>query len=184
MAITRPKHPTTIVTGPMLIVFCNLDKAKQGPRGGEPLYSVCGITPKSDKETKKKFDTAIQAACELGKPLWGGVIPKNLDLPLRDGDLKGEKYLEFKNSFFFNAKSRYKPGLVDADGIEILDSSQVYSGCIARLSINLYPYNAVGNVGIGIGLNNLMKISDGKRLSGRGNPADDFAQNDEEALLA
>jgi len=29
-----------------------------------------------------------------------------------------------------------------------------------------------------------MKISDGKRLTGRGNPADDFTEDDEEALLS
>jgi hypothetical protein len=168
----------------MLITFCALDKPKSGPRGGEPLFSVCGVSPKTDKEAQEKFNAAIRAACELGKPLWGGKVPQQLDLPLRDGDLKGAKYPEFKGSWYFNAKSKFKPGLVDADGNEILDPSEIYSGCTARLSLNLYPYSALGNVGIGIGLNNVMKISDGKRLTGRGNPADDFTEDDEEALLS
>jgi hypothetical protein len=126
----------------------------------------------------------IKAASQLGKSKWGGVVPKNVDLPIRDGDLKGDRYPEFKGCYYFNAKSKFKPGLVDAAGNEILDPSAIYSGCTARLSLNLYPYAALGNYGIGVGLNNVMKVSDGPRLTGRGNPADDFTQDDEEALLA
>lgn len=184
MVIPKPKQPTTVVTPPILVTFCAVDKPKPGPRGGEPLFSVCGVFPKTDAQTYEKFSGAINAACEVGKPLWGGVIPQKLDLPIRDGDLKGAKYPEFKGCWYFNAKSKFKPGLVDVDGNEILDPSDVYSGCIVRLSLNLYPYNALGNLGIGVGLSNVMKINDGKRLTGRGNPADDFTQDDEEALLS
>lgn len=183
--MVKPKNQsTTVVTNPMLVTFCAVDKPKPGPRGGEPLFSVCGVYLKSDTHTTGKFRDGIEAATLLGKPLWGGSIPKALDLPIRDGDVKGDKYPEFNGCWYFNAKSKFRPGLVDADGNEILDPSEIYSGCTVRLSLNLYPYAALGNVGIGIGLNNIMKISDGKRLTGRGNPADDFTQDDEEALLA
>ncbi|MDE6181665.1 MAG: DUF2815 family protein, partial [Eubacteriales bacterium] len=47
-------------------------------------------------------------------------------------------------------------------------------------SINLYPYNTNGNVGIACGLNNLMKIKDGETLGGRARAEDDFAGFGEE----
>jgi len=131
----------------MLITFCALDKPKSGPRGGEPLFSVCGVSPKTDKEAQEKFNAAIRAACELGKPLWGGKVPQQLDLPLRDGDLKGAKYPEFKGSWYFNAKSKFKPGLVDADGNEILDPSEIYSGLHRTAVVEFVPLQRFGQRG-------------------------------------
>jgi hypothetical protein len=184
MAKSKEKALTALVTGPIVSTFLNVSKPKPGPRGGEALFSLCGLVAKDDTATQEKFERAKLAALELGKPLWGGEIPENLDYPLRDGDAKGGRYPEFRGHFYFNAKSKFKPGLVDANGEEILDPDQFYSGVIVRVSLNLYPYSAVGNRGIGVGLNNVMKVADGKRLAGRGNPADDFTQDDEEALLA
>ena len=184
MTMSKEKPPTAFATGEIVANFINAYKPKAGPRGGEPLYSICGLVDKNDVQTLDKFEKARLAALEAGKAIWGGSIPANLDFPLRDGDAKGERYPEFRGHFYFNAKSKFKPGIVDVNGNEILDPEELYSGCVVRVSINLYPYAAVGNRGVGVGLNNLMKVRDGKRLTGRGNPADDFTQDDDEALFA
>ena len=55
--------------------------------GGEPKYSVSAIIPKSDKETIKKIQAAVEAAKQESLSKWGGKIPPNLKLPLRDGDI-------------------------------------------------------------------------------------------------
>lgn len=55
-----------------------------------------------------------------------------------------------------------------------MDSTEVYSGCYARVSINFYAYNVSGNKGIACGLNNVQKLSDGDYLGGRSRAEDDF----------
>ena len=62
----------------------------------------------------------------------------------------------------------------------ILDRNEVYSGCYARVSISLYPFNTNGNKGIACGLGNIQKIADGEPLGGRTRAEDDFEAYDEE----
>jgi hypothetical protein len=71
---------------------------------------------------------------------------------------------------------------VDADLNPILDSTEFYSGCYGRASINFFAYNTAGNRGIGCGLNNLQKLDDGEPLSGRSRPEDDFGDYDDDPL--
>lgn len=82
--------------------------------------------------------------------------------PLRDGDLERPGDDAYKDSFFVNANSATKPGIVDADCQNILERSEVYSGVYGRASINFYAFNSNGNKGIACGLNNLQKIRDGE----------------------
>ena len=55
--------------------------------GGDPKYSVSAIIPKEDKETIAKIKAAIEQAKKDSLSKWGGKIPANLKLPLRDGDI-------------------------------------------------------------------------------------------------
>ena len=51
--------------------------------GGEPKYSVSAIIPKSDKETIKKIQAAVEAAKQESLSKWGGKIPPNLNRRMR-----------------------------------------------------------------------------------------------------
>ena len=82
-----------------------------------------------------------------------------------------------------NANSINAPGVVDANRNEIMDKSEVYSGCYGRASINFYAFNANGNRGIACGLNNLQKIRDGESLGGRASAESDFATVEDEEFL-
>ena len=62
----------------------------------------------------------------------------------------------------------------------ILDRNEVYSGCYARVSISLYPFNTNGNKGIACGLGNIQKIADGEPLGGRTRAEDDFEAYEDE----
>ena len=73
-----------------------------------------------------------------------------------------------------NANSKEKPQIVDRNVQAILDRSEVYSGCYARVSISIYPFNSSGNRGIACGLGNIQKIADGESLGGRTRAEDDF----------
>ena len=110
------------------------------------------------------MDEAVQDGV---KTQWSGKQPKNLHIPLRDGDEeRADEYPEYKNMMFLNANSKNAPGVVDKDLNVILDPDDVYSGCWGRASVNFFPYDSNGNRGIGVGLNNLQKLKDGERLGG------------------
>ena len=46
------------------------------------------IIPKSDTKTVKDIQNAVEQAKQDGKAKFGGRIPANLKLPLRDGDIE------------------------------------------------------------------------------------------------
>lgn len=154
-----------VVTGKVRFSYVNIFNARS-INGGEEKYSICLLIPKDDKVTLAKINAAVEEAIEEGiSSKWNGKKPANLKLPLRDGDVERETP-ECVGMYFLNANSKQRPGIVDRDLCEILDADEVYSGCYGRASINFYPYNANGNRGVGVGLNNVQKLSEGERLGG------------------
>lgn len=165
---------TKTVTGKVRLSYVHLLEPDAMEVGQEPKYSVSIIIPKSDTKTLKRIDECIKAAIEEGKSKWGGKVPSNLQTPLRDGDVDREDDPAYANSYFVNAKSKYKPQVVDANLNPIMDSTEIYSGMYARVSINFFGYNAAGNKGVAAGLNNVQKIADGDFLGGRAKAEDEF----------
>lgn len=175
---------TKVVTGKIRMSYANLFTARAIAEGQEPKYSLCVLIPKSDKETINKINSAIDAAKKAGASLWGGKIPANLKTPLRDGDEERSDQAEYAGHYFLNATSKQKPGIVDRNLNEIIDPSEVYSGCYGRVSLNFYAFNQAGNKGIGCGLQNVQKLADGESLTGRTRAEDDFeAIDDEDDIL-
>lgn len=152
--------------------------------GGDPKYSVSAIIPKSDIKTINAIKAAVEQAKKDSVSKWGGKIPANLKLPLRDGDLDRPDDEAYANSYFFNANSRQAPQVVDARVQPILDQSEVYSGCYGKISVTFYGYNSNGNRGIAAGLGNIQKLRDGESLGGRSSAADDFQTEEEEDFLS
>ena len=157
--------------------------------GGTPKYSVSLIIPKSDTITLGKIKAAIEAAYKEGEAKLKGngrSVPAlaAIKTPLRDGDAERQDDEAYANSYFVNANSTTKPGIVDADRNEIIDSSEVYSGVYGRASINFYAFTSNGNRGIACGLNNLQKIRDGEPLGGHASAAEDFATDDDDDFLS
>ena len=151
--------------------------------GQDAKYSTSFLVPKTDKDTLKRLYDAIEAAKEMGKSKkWGGKVPANLKLPLRDGDEEADERGDaYRGHYFFNASSKDAPGIVDAQRNPILDKAEVYSGCYTRVSVNLFPYDTNGNRGIGVGLNHIQKLADGEPLGGvRGQAENEFDDWNEE----
>ena len=141
--------------------YANVWEAK-AMEGGKPKFSVSLIIPKSDTVTVDKIKSAIEEAYREGQSKLKGnakSVPalSTLRTPLRDGDLERPDDPAYTNAYFVNANSSTAPGVVDANRNEIMDKSEVYSGCYGRASINFYVFNANGNRGIACGLNNLQK---------------------------
>jgi len=175
---------TKVVTGKVRLSYAHVWEPAS-INDSKPKYSVSLIIPKSDKETIKKINAAVDAAIEEGIAKFGGKKPNRaaLKLPLRDGDTEREDEA-YKNSFFVNANSTTAPQIVDRAVNPILDREEVYSGCYARVSVNFYAYNTNGNKGIACGLGNIQKVADGEPLGGRSNAKDDFGSLEDEDFLS
>lgn len=182
MNIENKNAPITKVIVPCRFSYLHCWEAN-AVDGGEPKYSVSAIIPKLDTETIEKIKAAIEQAKKDSLSKWGGKIPANLKLPLRDGDIDRLEDEAYADSYFFNANSRQAPQVVDKNVQQILDQSEVYSGCYGRISVNFYGFNNNGNRGIAAGLGNIQKLKDGEPLGGRTNAEDDFEAVEEEDFL-
>ena len=150
----KTMSPTKVVI-PCRLSFANIWEPKS-INGGEEKYSVSCIIPKADKATLAKIQKAIEAAKEDAKgKKWGGKIPPNLKLPLRDGDID-------------------RPDDENYADCMILDPMDCGSGDYANVSVNFYGFSASGNRGIAAGLGNIQKVRTGERLAGKTSAASDF----------
>lgn len=170
---------TKVITGKVRFSYLHVWEPTAIEEGGEKKYSVSLIIPKKDKATIAKINKAIEAAKEAGKAKFGGKVPANLKLPLRDGDVERPDDEAYADSYFLNANCKTKPGLVDADVNPILDQDELYSGCYGRASVTFYAFNTAGNKGVACGLNNLQKLEDGESLGGRASAESDFGEADD-----
>ena len=171
--IKASRKGTKVVTGEVRLSYAHIWEPS-AIEGNEPKYSVSVIVSKNDKETLRAIKEAVEEAKEAGKGKWNGKIPPVLKTPLRDGDVERPDDEAYAGCYFFNASSKNKPGIVDENVQPILDQSEVYSGCYARVSVNFYAYNANGNKGVAAGLGNIQKIKDGDSLGGATRAEDDF----------
>ena len=126
----------------------------------------------------------LEKAVELEiKERWGAKASSmKIKSPFLDGDdfphLKG-----FAGKKFLRLSSEYPPGFVQRNGEEFGPGEakeEIYSGCTARVTMNLFSYDTQGNRGISFGLRNVQKLGDGEKIGGRGNPAGDFGAVEED----
>lgn len=140
---------------------------------GDARYETQFLIPKSNVEDVKAILTAVR---EVAEAKWGDNW-KSVNSPLRDGDkeaklltedgsTRAEKYPERLGHYFLNARSARPVGVVDRERTPIVEPSEVYAGCKARLNVTFYPYIAKGNQGVGVGLNGVQKVADGEAFGG------------------
>ena len=174
-------NPTKVVTGIVRLSYANIWQAKS-INGGAPKFSTSVLIPKSDTATVQKIKAAIQAAYDEGESKLKGngkSVPTlaTLKTPLRDGDVERPDDEAYAGHWFINANSNTAPGVVDINRQPIMDTSEIYSGVYARVSLSLYAFNSNGNRRIACGLQNIQKIRDGESLGGKANAEDDFNDN-------
>jgi hypothetical protein len=171
-------NPTRIITGVCRLSYANIWQAKS-INGGTPKFSTSVLIPKSDTGTIARVKKAIQAAYEEGESKLKGngkSVPPlaTLKTPMRDGDLERPDDPAYEGHWFVNANSSTAPGVVDINRQPIIDTSEIYSGVYARVSLSFYAFNSNGNKGIACGLQNIQKVRDGESLGGRTKAEDDF----------
>ena len=182
--MANKNNSTKVVTAIVRLSYANVWEPAS-INGSNPKYSVSLIIPKSDTKTIADINAAVDAAIKDGAAKFGGKIPNKaaLKLPLRDGDTERDDEA-YRDSYFVNANSTTAPQIVDRSVNPILDRSEVYSGCYARVSINFYAFNSNGNRGIACGLGNIQKVHDGEPLGGKSSAAYDFSTDFDDDFLA
>ena len=165
--------PTRFTTGKARLTYAFLWTPRNSSEDDDDQkgkkYSTCILIPKTDQQTIQRFNAAFQQAVALGqqKGYWGTSLPSNFKFPLRDGDAEcAEKGGEYAGHWFLNASAVRRPQIVDINCNDIWEEGDVYSGCYARVCINLFPFSQRGNRGIGCGLEAVQKICDGEPLGG------------------
>ena len=185
---------TQVITSNVVLTFPRLFKPEAMNEGEEEKYSVNLLIPKTDTVTIDKIKAARKAAFEAGlKNYWNGKKPKNYqEKQLVDGDEINAELIaegrdprpELDGHYRLNVSSKTKPGVVKplnikpngkADFVEITNEDEIYSGVIAKASINFYSYDGKSYKGVTVGLNNICKVSEGDYLGGRNSAATDFA---------
>jgi hypothetical protein len=155
---------TKVTTGVVRASFVRIFEPQPGKNPSDkPKYGITLLIPKSDKATLDALYAAESEAKEAGKSTkFGGSIPPNLKTVIRDGDTDQDtdRYPEFAGNMFMNVRSDRKPVVVDQNVQEILDPTEVYSGCWVKASVNAFPFNADGSKGISFGLNAIQKVRD------------------------
>lgn len=178
MAITaKMKGDTRVVTGVVRLSFSNLFEPRKNDDGTPGRYDCCLLIDSSDTETINCINKAVEAAKAKGlRERWGNKLPKNLQLPLHDGEEKeDDQYSEqFRGKMYINPKAKSRPGIVDRHGARIIDPEELYSGCYVVAALSFFPYDNNGNKGVGVGIDNVMKIKDGDSLAGKPSAESDF----------
>ena len=173
---------TNIRIGEVRFGFCHLFSPRKNEDGSDGKYGCQILIPKSDTETVKMINDAIEAAKKAGiTTKWNGRLPaaSKLYVPLRDGDEENPDDDTYRDMWFMNANTGLtrKPGLrVLEDGQlnEALDEDDIYSGMWGCATVAFYPYNNSGNMGVGCALNNVVRTKHGEKLAGGRSAEQDF----------
>lgn len=149
---------------------------------GKEEYSICVLIPKTNTKAlttiKKAIEEVLSDPASLSK--WGmsRLVKGQINMPLKDGDVDKDtaSHPEYAGMMYFNARSKTQPGVAGTDRQPILNKDEFYSGCWGAFNGSVFPYNAEGKKkGISIGLSNVMKMRDGKALTGRQSIDEAFA---------
>lgn len=166
---------TKIRIGPARFSYAHVWKPKAMKEGDTPKYSVAILIPKKDKKQIASIKKAIAVATANGKTVFKGKKPT--EYPLHDGDKERPGDGAYEGMMFINAKSDTAPGIckmVNGEPEQIDDQREFYSGCWGYVTVNFYPFNK-GSIGVGAGLNHILKSKNDTALSGKGDAASDFA---------
>jgi hypothetical protein len=181
------KEKVKLWTPPFVIGFPSLFTARKGESddgsetkakfGCTAIWTPANFTPAHKKLWQDILDALNEESVRVFKKPWKE-LPANVKRGLRNGNEKPDLDGFGEGTRFASLTSNLKPGVVDINGNEIIDPSEVFAGCIARATVNVYSYSNKGK-GVALGLYNIQILAgEGhakvRRLDGRGNPGADF----------
>jgi Protein of unknown function (DUF2815) len=168
-----------VLTPPGIISFMNLVKPRAVVDGGEERYSCVLIFDKA-AQARPEFKALEKAIDEALRKQWPNKLPPGLRSPFRDGAEKADVYEGYHpGDIFISPWSKMKPGVVDAQRVDILDWGDYYPGWTARANVRPFAYDQGGNRGCGLSLDNVQMLRPGKRLDGRKAASESFPDDSE-----
>ena len=209
MAIVNSQLNTKVKTGVVRFSYVHVFEPTAFDESQEPKYSVMLLIDKKDKETTDAINTAYKNAVAQGVSRFGEGFKKRVnDLLCKPGDTKGlirdgdtdPRYEDdpetYGGKYVLNCKCKSAPGVIAIEtGMQRLTlenggPESFYSGCYGKATFNLYPFSKAGNIGVAVGLNNLLKTRDGENLGGKvsaesdlGAELSDSSNYDEDGLI-
>lgn len=154
------------------VSFPHLDQPA-GMEGQAKKYSITMLFPKDADMSWVKTAVKEVLTSKFGpdESKW----PKGLKKCVRDGDDKESPVAGYEGMYYMTARTSDKPGVVDNKCQDIIDvRTDLYAGCYARATVAFYYYDKAGNKGVGVALNNVQKLREGERFSGKSDAKKDF----------
>lgn len=136
--------------------------------GGTAQYSISLLFKKSTDLT------AMRNAAKAARIALFGTKTNGLKDPFRSADDLENVPPGYKGGWMITAKSKNKPGIVDADLNPITEAMEFYPGCKCRASVTPFAFDKKGSKGVTFLLNNIQKMKDGTRLDGRKKAEEEF----------
>lgn len=168
-----------ITTGFARVSYCNLTTPKKMGDDQQGKYGCALLIPKTDTETKKKIDAAIEQARLDGAGTFGGKAPAKVKSTLYDGD-DGDHGKECEGMWVLNCSSGKAVRVVDRRMQDIIDPTEVYSGMWIRADLLFKAYNTGTNKGIACYINNAQKVKDDQPFGGVSRAEDAFEALDDD----
>lgn len=162
--------------------FITLKEPRAIVEGNEPRFSITLIFDKAAQNTKqfKELEEAIEQALMQKWPN-KATRPRDLRSPFRDGGEKEGIYEGYKRGdIFINPWSQKKPGVVDINRQDLLDLDDVFAGWTARANVRPFAYDRAGKRGVGLFLDNVQFLREGKRLDGRKAASESYPDDQKE----
>ena len=166
---------TKVVIKDVIGSYVYLREAREN-QNGEKDYSMHIILPKNHQQVEQ----IKKAITEVAKEHFGEKIKLSmLKIPLRDGDTEKENSPEYKNCYFFNAKAKKQPQIVNKYN-EFASEKDLddycYSGATFCVSVNFYAFDKNGNRGVSAALNAVMLRKQTERIDGSVNAQAEFGE--------
>ncbi len=151
-------------------------------KDGKKKYNLVMLIPKTEGVTEARKDPKLRAMYAALKAAaietWQGNAPKNLQLPVKDGDVPREGDDEPQEAYVgmwaIGCTSDRKPGIVGPDVNYLENEAEFYAGCWAFVSLNSYTWTSHKKNGVSFGLRNAQKVKDDEKLGGFTTAHDDF----------
>jgi hypothetical protein len=179
---TREKKPrmTTPIGIACFVHVFTPQEAREGQKNRDPKYKLvlCWDKAAVKSEEMKQLKAACVAAAEakFGADARDKIKKGKIKMPWRPGTDYEENGFPFDEdgAVFAAFSSKDAPGVVDKRAKPLTKQSEFYSGCFCRVTYGVWAYDTDGNKGVTLFLNNVQKVKDGERLSGRPDAEDDF----------
>jgi hypothetical protein len=178
LASLTAKYPMRILqngnirTSPVRLSYANgLFKPRAVKEGDPKRYTVSLLFPVG-ADLSILYGMANKAAVDK----FGDPSKHKLKSPfLKQDDVPDPGYMDGGVYLRCGAPEENQPQVIDLQGRRLLSETDCYSGAWAIATIRAFAYDAKLNKGVSFGVQNILKIADDDRFSGRSSADEDFA---------